>query len=236
MRYVQLADMLDPGPYLAVLGELERDLPDGAFRFASDPDHYDFYGPRCVHDLELAAVELSDEPNGTVELRFAGNQWKHEGDLLIRYFGLESCDLGSGPGRPAGHRLLGDLILDEILPHESGAQHEMVFEAGTVRIVCEDLNARWVDHVPDQYVYVFTPKGATYPAGIWNTESEAGTWIVTHGAVGMLSKYAVGLSAHQAVVDLGLLRLDRPERETVEFIRNFTSAVDHWHFGDAAEG
>ncbi|WP_405734454.1 hypothetical protein OG885_22605 [Streptomyces sp. NBC_00028] len=147
MKYVDLdgrdgdvTGIIDPRPYLARLPELADDLPPGARAFATDPGHYDFTGKRCVKDLEPQRVRrVGDEE---IEIRFRHNCWKHDEDLLVRYVGvsrfqvdvLDVCDVAA----------LGDVILDEVLPHENGCTHEMACRPGTLVVVCRDLVARWV--------------------------------------------------------------------------------------------
>jgi hypothetical protein len=52
VRYV-VAEQFDARAYLTALPQLAGDLPPGAARFATDPDHYDFAGLRCVKDLSV---------------------------------------------------------------------------------------------------------------------------------------------------------------------------------------
>jgi hypothetical protein len=33
--------------------------------------------------------------------------------------------------------------LNELLPHESGCSHELRLTTGSIRILCQDLDARW---------------------------------------------------------------------------------------------
>jgi hypothetical protein len=226
-------DGLDPRPYLEILPELQRDLPSGAYRFASDPDHYDVASAQCVHDLEFGRLTFSDEESGVVELELVGNQWKHEGNLVLRYWGFRSSRIAAD-AETLGHRCLGDLMLDEIVPYEGGALHEMAFEGGTVEIVADDLTHWWVTRSSDQFVYVFTPEGGRYPAGVWSTESEAQSWIAIRNAKGMLSKYALGSSAYDAAVGRGRFRPKQPGQTTSDFVARFTTPIDHWHHTDEA--
>ncbi|MGX1271164.1 hypothetical protein RKD18_004358 [Streptomyces phaeoluteigriseus] len=39
---------------------------------------------------------------------------------------------------------LGEVVLDEILPHPAGCTHELVCRPGTLVVVCRDLEAEWV--------------------------------------------------------------------------------------------
>jgi hypothetical protein len=140
MRYVSLDDLIDPRGYLEELPSIAAELPPGARRFAADPEHYDFAGKHCVKDLKLDRIRMVDDATG-LELFFAHNCWKHEDDLTIRYERVTSfaMDLALA-GRPGDRR---DVILDEILPHDSGCIHEIACHGGTVRITAGDLTATW---------------------------------------------------------------------------------------------
>ena len=129
--------MHDPSPYLDKLPELGPRLPAGARAFASDPEHYDFAGPRCVKDLEFGGLSLGGGPLA-LELRLEANPWKHSERLVIRYAGVAGVRVGGDP--KVG---LSSLRLDEILPHEHGCSHELMFLTGTVQVICADLQARW---------------------------------------------------------------------------------------------
>lgn len=120
-------------------------------------------------------------------------------------------------------------MIDELVPFDGGVLHEIAFEGGTVEIVADDVSHRWVQRSTGETVYVFTPAGGSYPAGIWSTASEAGTWIELHGAKGMLSKYELGASAYETAVSSGLFKPTVSDQETNAFITRFTSAIDHWH-------
>ncbi|MFJ3926323.1 hypothetical protein [Streptomyces sp. NPDC090022] len=121
MEYVNLdaqvgdpSGVLDPGRYLEHLPSISGDLPPGARSFATDTDHYNFHGRRCVKDLTLHAVRgVGGEET---EVEFHHNCWKHDRDLVIRYVGVSSfvidpTDEGRGtdlvavilaPSRPQG--------------------------------------------------------------------------------------------------------------------------------------
>ncbi len=159
MRYVRVeftrdGTYSDPRPYLAQLPTLAAALPDGARAFATDPEHYNYSGQRCVKDLKPQRL-TSGETNGTswLELHLGHNCWKHEEDLTIRYVGVTSVTM-----TPAGDDLdvthLQDLILDEVLPSEHGCTHELACLAGSLTITCKDLVATWTvaacsDRQPD---------------------------------------------------------------------------------------
>jgi hypothetical protein len=150
MRYVRVeftrdGTYSDPRAYLAQLPTLATSLPEGARAFATDPEHYNYYGQRCVKDLQLQRL-IAGEDNGTswLELRLGHNCWKHEEDLTIRYLGVDSVTMS-----PTGHGLdvtyLQDVILDEVLPDERGCKHELACISGSLTVTCEDLVATWVD-------------------------------------------------------------------------------------------
>ncbi|MFE1308305.1 hypothetical protein [Streptomyces sp. NPDC058755] len=147
MRYVELTDgedgypgFIDPRPYLDRLPALAAELPPGARAFATDPGHYDFGGKRCVKDLRPERVRRSGD--GDVEIRFRHNCFKHDEDLLVRYRGVSRFQSDVlGVCDPAS---LGDVILDEILPHPGGCTHELACRPGTLVVACRDLEAEWV--------------------------------------------------------------------------------------------
>jgi hypothetical protein len=135
----------DPTGYLDLLPAFAEDLPAGARAFATDPGHYDFFGQRCVKDLQPDAVsqgETAGEP--WLELRFRHNCWKHEEDLTIRYSGVRdvfpasACHLPTWDGRNS-------VTLDEILPHDQGCSHEIRFLDGFLTVVSKDLTATWTE-------------------------------------------------------------------------------------------
>ncbi|WP_367321949.1 hypothetical protein [Streptomyces sp. HUAS ZL42] len=147
MKYVDLdgevggpAGVIDPRPYLERLPLLAEQLPPGARAFATAPGHYDFSGKRCVKDLKPQAVRRSGDDE--IEIRFGHNCRQHDEDLLIRYTGisrfqvdvLDVCDVAA----------LGDVILDEVLPHAEGCTHEIACRPGTLVVACRDLRAEWV--------------------------------------------------------------------------------------------
>ncbi|WP_406199962.1 hypothetical protein OG331_24785 [Streptomyces sp. NBC_01017] len=147
MRYVTLGTggpgesvgVIDPTAYPARLSELADDLPSGARAFATDPGHYDFSGRRCVKDLTPHEVRRVGD---RAELRLRHHCGKHDEDLVVRYEGVsrfhvdtaEVCDV----------RILGEVVLDEVLPHAEGCSHEISCRTGTLVVVCRDLVAGWV--------------------------------------------------------------------------------------------
>ncbi|GIH77005.1 hypothetical protein [Planobispora longispora] len=131
-----------PLTYLERLPEFADALPAGARVFATDPLHYDFYGPRCVKDLKLEQISFGGTGGEHfMELAFRHNCWKHEEDLVIRYEGVSDYRLDIAA--PSGIEPRSVVILDEILPHPDGCSHEIALRPGTVMVVCRDLTATW---------------------------------------------------------------------------------------------
>ena len=148
--------LLDPAAYLEALPGLSGQLPAGALRFASDPDHYDFASGRCVHDLRFAGFTMKEAGSSmlTATLLLRGNPSKHRESLTIGYQNVQSMDLRSEP--PGEHTRvwpesprLGDVQLDEVLPHPAGCSHEIALTGGTIVILASDLRARWEPVEPE---------------------------------------------------------------------------------------
>lgn len=143
MKYVKIEAIdggffLDPYAYIAQLAEISARLPVGAAAFAGDPEHYDFSSPRCVKDLEVGSMTLTDSDGLSLTMVLEPNQFKHETGLIVEYLNVSSVALEGADLR--------DLQLDEILPHEDGCSHEISFVGGSLTVVCGDLSARWLDH------------------------------------------------------------------------------------------
>lgn len=144
---------LDPELYLSELPAIQSDLPEGARRFALDEDHYNFYGSRCVKDLKLDEARLTDRNDSVyLEIRFAPSQFKHDQGLAIRYADVVefSTSITAEPRKSnvwPDTRRLGDVQLDEILPHDKGFSHEFQMRGGSLWIVAQDLSYEWVDPV-----------------------------------------------------------------------------------------
>lgn len=152
MKYVNLSatvgendGVISPQAYLDRLPELRPTLPERAAAYASEPGHYDFSSPRCVHDLKLDSILFSEDADSTwIQLGFRHNCWKHEEYLTIRYTGVSSFTLQTASDIPLVARL-GEVILDEVLPHPDGCAHEIACHTGSVIIVCQDLAATWAE-------------------------------------------------------------------------------------------
>lgn len=150
MKYVRVEPLpdrygyyLDPQGYLDVLPEISGRLPAGAVEFVTDPGHYDFGSARCVKDLTLNKMTLTDE-GGLIALEviLAPNEWKHESSLNIRYSDVQALNMSTEEADGMLPRL-GSLQLDEALPHPSGFSHEISFTCGAIAVVAADLVATW---------------------------------------------------------------------------------------------
>ncbi|MGV9403351.1 hypothetical protein [Streptomyces sp. NPDC003667] len=147
MRYVELGGgegeetgLADPRFCLERLPALAEELPPVARAFATDPGHYDLGGRRCVRDLLPSRARRHGGVD--VEIRFRHNRFERDEDLLVRCTGvsrfqsdvLGGCDPAS----------LGEVILDEVLPHPVGCTHEPARWPGTLVVACRNLVAEWV--------------------------------------------------------------------------------------------
>lgn len=150
MRYVRVEPLpdrygysLDPQGYLDALPEISGGLPPGVVEFATDAGHYDFRSDRCVKDLTLSKMTLTDE-GGLIalEVLLAPNEWKHVSGLCIRYSDVQALDVSAEEADGMLPRL-GSLQLDEALPHRSGFRHEIAFTCGSIAVVAADLVAVW---------------------------------------------------------------------------------------------
>jgi hypothetical protein len=158
MRYVELnatvnnvSGVISAQAYLELLPQLVRRLPTGARAFATNPQHYDFYSRRCVKDLTIDNLSFQrDDGQQTIEITFGHNCWKHEENLVITYSGVSSYELRPEDGT-SDWTNLGQVILDEVLPHNHGCSHEIACRAGTLTIVSTDFAASWIPaNCPEQ--------------------------------------------------------------------------------------
>lgn len=156
MRYVKVELMrdppgyfLNPDEYLAALPEIQADLPNGARAFALDEEHYNFFGSRCVKDLKLSMATISDSSDQiSAEFAFTPNKFKHDLGLVICYTDVVqlAIEVTASPRKAdvwLNTRRLGDVQLDELLPHEKGVSHEIKLTGGVIRVVASDLHAEW---------------------------------------------------------------------------------------------
>ncbi|GAA1848224.1 hypothetical protein [Myceligenerans crystallogenes] len=146
MKYVELRSedggiMFDARRYLEALPSFEKLLPGGARRFATDPDHYDFYNTRCVKDLALER-QLFDVDSEKFSLEFAPNVHKHDEGLTVTYVDIRSIEFRMEPAAESVPWRF-NVLLDEILPEGGGIRHEFELGGGTLVIEAADLEARW---------------------------------------------------------------------------------------------
>lgn len=137
---------LDPRDYLAELPKLREKLPPGAWKFASDPLHYDMgHGnSHCVKDLELSGIQVATDKSGGLALEFVPNQWKHDSGLRISYSGVAHFSIDYK--RSIDWVVVDTVLLDEILPDEGGGcTHEIALTDASITVHCQDLQAVWED-------------------------------------------------------------------------------------------
>jgi hypothetical protein len=132
--------MLDPRRYLEVLPGLLQDMPEGARRFAADPDHYDFYSLRCVKDLALVRQDFAAS-SVACTIEFAPNSFKHEMGLSVSYVDVSSFEIRMDDSTDL---MSFHVLLDEILPEGGGIRHEYGLRGVTIVVCAADLEATWV--------------------------------------------------------------------------------------------
>lgn len=133
--------------YIEKLPSLQDLLPPNANLFASDPEHYNFYGTQCVKDLKFEGIsQISDSE---CMMTYAPNVFKHESGLTLTYTGITLIEFQlDGHSNPL--RGLGTVLIDEILPARPGCSHEISLIEGRIYIECSDLRAQWLDPARDK--------------------------------------------------------------------------------------
>lgn len=145
VEFTESGTFSDPRPYLERLPSLAPSLPPNARAFATDPEHYNFTGKRCVKDLKPQRLTSGGAGGASwLELELKHNCWKHDDDLVIRYTGVQRVTLDP-PGELSEVPRLQGVLLDEILPSDHGCTHEFTCLAGSLVVVCADLTATWID-------------------------------------------------------------------------------------------
>jgi hypothetical protein len=95
------------------------------------------------------------------------------------------------------------------------------------------VNAKPVSVEPSALVWVFNTNEtrSPFPCGVWSSKTAAEQWITKVGAVGTLSAYVLDEPAYETCLRLGHFGKP-PVSECVgqEFQRNFTTAIDHYHY------
>jgi hypothetical protein len=144
MRFIDIREddhgfLLDPTRYLDRLERFKDRLPPGAAALATDPGHYTF-GDRCLKSLVLESASLDPRDGGTgAQLAFRAFAGSSEPVLVIRYAGVTDFSVKRDPATEGNM----EVLLDEILPTESGCTHEIQSTIGSVLISCSDLDAEW---------------------------------------------------------------------------------------------
>lgn len=130
---------LDPRRYLEWLERCGDQLPRGAAAFVSDPGHYAF-GDRCLKSLVLDSVSLGPSDGGScAQLVFRAFAGDGKPVLVIRYLGITEFSVKLDPEAQSNL----EVLLDEILPADSGCSHEIRLTVGSILISCRDLDAEW---------------------------------------------------------------------------------------------
>jgi len=156
MKYINLnaavgamTGVISAADYLSKLPGLVPALPPGAGEFAADKDHYDFSSSRCIKDLKISGINVTDDLTA-IEMSLRHNCWKHDEDLVICYQDVRELTIeftynDATPWTMLGKvGRLGEVRLDEILPHEYGCSHEIACWPGTLKVVARDLTATWI--------------------------------------------------------------------------------------------
>jgi hypothetical protein len=150
VRYVSIERMpdgfaIDPSAYVDQLSQLGELLPSGARAFARETGHYDFNSLRFIKNLKPQRL-ISGVADGRrwLELELRHNCWRHEEDLTVRYSGVRGLELNGETDNLDVSRL-GEVLLDEVLPHSQGCSHEVACLGGSLLVVCEDLTATWFE-------------------------------------------------------------------------------------------
>jgi hypothetical protein len=133
---------IDPRDYLAKIPDFSDRLPEGARGFALQEGHYDFSSRSCVKDLKVSSMSMSSVVEGSLEIKFEPNQWKHDSGLTVTYQDVTRVEVSSRSVMVLAD-LLGSVLVDEILPDGSGCSHEISLRDGSVFVQCRDLVATW---------------------------------------------------------------------------------------------
>jgi hypothetical protein len=143
--------LVDPQPYIDMLPDLKESIPAGAYRFVTDPEHYDFFSERSIKDLKIERLEVVDSFAVLgITLELAYNQLPNIPQLSIKYSDVSNLSIDVRSGfqiRPdwinVGAKRLGDILTDEIHPDAGGCIHVIEMIHGVVAITCGDLEALW---------------------------------------------------------------------------------------------
>lgn len=129
---------VDPRPYLDWLERHAEELPPGARAFAVHPEHYDFSHEWCPRGVTLARMSTRETDGVTSATVVLAGYLDSPAEFVMRYHdvsGLAVTRNADGSRR--------DLLVDEVIPHEGGVSHELVFADRTITVVAKDLSAGW---------------------------------------------------------------------------------------------
>ncbi|MDJ0367228.1 hypothetical protein QMK33_18930 [Hymenobacter sp. H14-R3] len=145
MQAITYEGILDTSAYAAYLHRIAGLLPPNAYAFASDSEHYNFYGQYCTHDLKLNRIEITNGSTALSHTVFLDkSEFKHEKNLRIDYYGVVSFQLNRLP--PDVEHAVDGLLIDEISVEATTNRvvHEIQFWGAELRILCCDLVAQWL--------------------------------------------------------------------------------------------
>lgn len=136
--------LLDSSAYPAYVESIKARLPLHIFEFMSGEWHYAPRDRRCLHDAKLVRMVVDEYDDGEtfscgLTLRLIG---AYGNTLELRYIGVSRYELKKDQTTwPAGQSTHGDLLIDEmLLLEEGGFEHEIIFEAATLRVRFRDFS------------------------------------------------------------------------------------------------
>jgi hypothetical protein len=145
--------LVDPTLYLAELDALARRLPAGAAQFALSSGHYDMTSEHSIKDLKIVRIEVVDAfaaLTATIELAY--NDIPEVPRLTLTYTDVLDISLtvrSTFELRPdwvaSDIRKLGDVLTDELLPHDHGCTHVVETIHGRLSVVAADVVPKWSD-------------------------------------------------------------------------------------------
>lgn len=80
-------------------------------------------------------------------------------------------------------------------------------------------------------IWVFNGAGASFPAGLFISLTEARTWIEKNKLTGILTRYPVNIGIYDWAIANDLFTIKHPRQSKPTFIESFTcAAMEHYHF------
>ena len=80
------------------------------------------------------------------------------------------------------------------------------------------------------YVWAFTPARWGVPSAVFSSREKAEVWINQHQASGTLTLYPLDICHYDWCVDDGYFKPKRDDQRTSQFIVNFVSGREHYHY------